>query len=308
MPEVNQQQNEEQVIDPAKDGAPVDGVELPTRGDESTTPEANNSPQPNEPPVETAEQKAAKEEAQRRSERFSRITREREDAERRAREADERLTKALDALAKATGEKKPVETSTTVEDQPPAPPTFESPEQYQKAMAEYTEKMVAYSTKRELRAAEAERQRQAADTARQAQERAQQEASVRLQAQFRQRVDTFKAEAPDYDEVTSDPEVPISIVMTSGIALSDKGPALAYWLGKNRAEAQRIANLPPALQLMELGVIAATKLAAPPPKPRNAPPPPRHLNGGKGGNAKPIAEMSMDEYAAHRKAGGSAVH
>jgi hypothetical protein len=62
--------------------------------------------------------------------------------------------------------------------------------------------------------------------------------------------------------------------MAATIQESDMGPDIAYYLGKNTAEADRIARLSPFLQAKELGKLEA-KLAATvtPPKPSAAPAP-----------------------------------
>jgi hypothetical protein len=61
------------------------------------------------------------------------------------------------------------------------------------------------------------------------------------------------------------PSLPMSrsrFPMAHAILHSEQGPDIAYHLGKNPAEAERISKLAPALQLVELGKIAS-KLEAP---------------------------------------------
>lgn len=68
----------------------------------------------------------------------------------------------------------------------------------------------------------------------------------------------------DYYDVTRNPSLPITDAMANVIALSEDGPDIAYFLGKNPAETERIAKLHPQLVAKELGIIAG-KLAATPP-------------------------------------------
>lgn len=83
----------------------------------------------------------------------------------------------------------------------------------------------------------------------------------------------------DYDEVALG-NTPISDAMAQAIIHSEIGPDIAYFLGQNRAEAQRIYGLRPERAITEIGKIEA-KLEAmaqsasqtPAKKPSNAPAP-----------------------------------
>lgn len=68
----------------------------------------------------------------------------------------------------------------------------------------------------------------------------------------------------DFEQVAYNPNLPITDVMAQSIQASDIGPEVAYHLGVNPKEAERIARLPPILQAKEIGKIEA-KLAADPP-------------------------------------------
>ena len=69
----------------------------------------------------------------------------------------------------------------------------------------------------------------------------------------------------DFDQVAYNPNLPITDVMAETIRASEIGPELAYHLGSNPKEADRIARLSPFLQAKEIGKIEA-KLAAEPPQ------------------------------------------
>lgn len=67
----------------------------------------------------------------------------------------------------------------------------------------------------------------------------------------------------DYDDVVQNPQLRITPVMADVIRASDIGPDVAYFLGTNPAEADRISRLSPFLQAKEIGRIES-KLAAEP--------------------------------------------
>lgn len=90
----------------------------------------------------------------------------------------------------------------------------------------------------------------------------------------------FKAKNPDYEQVAY--YAPISDAMAEVIQESELGPAIAYYLGKNTAEAEQIAQLDSVRAARALGRIEAKleQPATPPPsKPAvsKAPPPPPRI-------------------------------
>lgn len=107
----------------------------------------------------------------------------------------------------------------------------------------------------------------------------------------------------DYDTVTRNPNVAITQDMASLIRDSEFGPDIAYHLGKNPAEAARIASLPTIRQAAELGKLEVA-LSAPKPARKVPAAPVQPVSGIAAGGAKDPASMSMSEYAAWRKAGG----
>ena len=68
----------------------------------------------------------------------------------------------------------------------------------------------------------------------------------------------------DFEQVAYNPSLPITTVMAQTIQASDIGPEVAYYLGANPKEADRISKLAPFLQAKEIGKVEA-KLAADPP-------------------------------------------
>lgn len=127
---------------------------------------------------------------------------------------------------------------------------------------------------------------------------AQQHQRHQLLSTYEQRENAARQSFPDYDNVVKDPTLPITPLMAEVIRESDVGPGVAYHLGTNRQEAQRIAALPLHRQAAELGRIEASLSQAPPAQQRTAPnPPPKTVAGISAGINKNPADMSMAEYA-----------
>ena len=68
----------------------------------------------------------------------------------------------------------------------------------------------------------------------------------------------------DFEQVAYNPKLPITNVMAETIQSSDIGAELAYYLGSNPKDAERISRMTPLGQAKEIGKIEA-KLAAEPP-------------------------------------------
>ena len=107
-------------------------------------------------------------------------------------------------------------------------------------------------------------------------------------------------EMPDYADVAENPAVHISQTMAVAITSSENGPKVAYHLGQHPEVAERIAKMPPALQLMELGKLEAQITAPRPVRTSKAPEPIRVTTGAGEPQAKSLDEMSMDEYVVAR--------
>ena len=94
--------------------------------------------------------------------------------------------------------------------------------------------------------------------------RDQQSQRVEQQRQFAQvtstheaRVEAMRETVPDFDEITRNPDLDISPAMAEAIVLSESGPSIALYLGRNPAVASRIANMHPSLTGYELGKLEA---------------------------------------------------
>lgn len=126
---------------------------------------------------------------------------------------------------------------------------FASPEQYAEALAERKAQELVARREAEKQQAEA------------------------IEA-YHDRVEEARSKYEDFEQVAYNPRVPITTVMAEAIRVSEVGPDVAYYLGSNFKEAERISRLAPLAQAKEIGKIEA-KLAAEPPvkKTTNAPAP-----------------------------------
>jgi len=78
----------------------------------------------------------------------------------------------------------------------------------------------------------------------------------------------------DFEQVAYNPKLPITDVMAQTIQASDNGPDIAYYLGTNPKEADRISRLQPFLQAKEIGRLEAKVASEPVTKPTSKAPAP----------------------------------
>lgn len=113
------------------------------------------------------------------------------------------------------------------------------------------------------------------------------------------RVGDFREQMPDFEQVAYSGSVTYSQHGLAMVRQMSEGPQVAYYLGKNPAEAQRIAQLTPLETAFELGRLATRINAGNARRVSSAPPPVTTLRGSA--RATPNLEsMSMDEYIAYR--------
>ncbi|MBK6594359.1 MAG: hypothetical protein IPG23_17590 [Burkholderiales bacterium] len=80
---------------------------------------------------------------------------------------------------------------------------------------------------------------------------------------YHEREEEARGKYDDFDQVACNPNLRITTAMAQTIQASDSGPDVAYYLGTNPKEADRISKLPPLVQAKEIGKIEA-KLASDP--------------------------------------------
>jgi hypothetical protein len=78
----------------------------------------------------------------------------------------------------------------------------------------------------------------------------------------------------DFEQVAYNPKLPITDVMAQTIQASDNGPDIAYYLGTNPKEADRISRLQPFLKAKEIGRLEAKVASEPVTKPTSKAPAP----------------------------------
>lgn len=121
---------------------------------------------------------------------------------------------------------------------------------------------------------------------------------------WNQKLEKATAELPDFEEVLSSSDVPMSDFMRDAIIDSDLGPKVAYWLANNPDEAKKIASMSPLATVKAIGRIEERleSQAKAPKKPTGAPAPLKPV-GGKASVQKDPGQMSDAEYLEWRKKG-----
>jgi hypothetical protein len=115
---------------------------------------------------------------------------------------------------------------------------FESPEAYAEALA--VKKAEELLAQREL-----------------------QKQQAAIEDAYAEREEEARVKYDDFEQVAYNPQLRVTDVMAETIKASDLGPDLAYWLGSNPKEADRISRLSPLLQAREIGKIEARLSAEP---------------------------------------------
>jgi len=114
------------------------------------------------------------------------------------------------------------------------------------------------------------------------QKRALQQQQAEILETYHDKEEEARSKYDDFEQVAYNPSLRITDVMAQTIQASDNGPDVAYFLGSNPKEADRISRLAPLLQAREIGKLEA-KLASDPPvkKVSSAPTPITPIRGGK---------------------------
>lgn len=210
----------------------------------------------------------------------------RREAEQRANDSATQLAQALKTLEQVTGRN--AETAgRKMEDGDPRPnrEQFDNPGAYDEALIEWSSRRASATA-----LADAESKR--------VQENIQQQQQV-IRKTWEERRGKALADMPDYTEVAEREDLQISMPMAHAIVTAPNGPQIAYHLGKHPEEAARIASLPPAQAVFEMGLLAAS-LQTKKPEVSSAPEPIKPLGSRADATSKGPNEESMEEYAARR--------
>jgi broad specificity polyphosphatase/5'/3'-nucleotidase SurE len=80
---------------------------------------------------------------------------------------------------------------------------------------------------------------------------------------YHEREEEARSKYDDFEQVAYNPNIRITDVMAETIQSSDVGPDVAYYLGANAKEADRISRLSPYMQAKEIGRIEANLVNTP---------------------------------------------
>jgi len=174
------------------------------------------------------------------------------------------------------------------QDAEPSRESFDSYEDYSRALARY-------EARQEFSRLEGEKQKQGAEQARA------QEAQTQA-TRYNESVATVRAETPDFDDVVSSADIPVTPAIRDAILDSDNPARLQYHLAKNPEEVDRISKLSPVQQVKAIGVIEANLQA--PARTTKAPAPVRPIGASGAGAAKDFSRMTMAEVKAAMRANG----
>ena len=186
-----------------------------------------------------------------------------------------------------------LERERAMREQAPPPPPLEAitPDKFESTDA-YTEALAARKAEELLRQREMQKQQR------------------EILDAYSEREEEARSKYEDFEQVAYNPSLPITTVMAQTIQASDIGPEMAYYLGTNPKEADRISKLPPFLQAKEIGKIEA-KLAADPPvkKSTSAPAPISPVTAKSSGapaydttDPRSVKAMSTSEWIAAERA------
>lgn len=181
----------------------------------------------------------------------------------------------------------------TFEQQAPQAPKYED---YDSEEA-YIDALTDYKVQARLQQAESERERRE----RERQERQQQEETQKaLQTKLSEGAQKYD----DFEDVVYDDSVPINQHMVEALADSDYAADIAYHLGSNPQEAQRIAQMSPTKAAREIGRLE-NRFARPQQQSQQtkAPEPPKRIRGGGDTTKKDPEKMTVDEWMEARRKG-----
>ena len=232
------------------------------------------------------------------------ITKERNKAREAAAEA-ERTRAELAATQKRIDEALAKIAELTPPPAPPKPATprptrdqFASPEAYDAAVEAWGEATAKAAADQALADAQAKQKAEAdAKEAREAEARQQTELKA-LQDGFAARRATALTKYQDYEAVAEADTTRVEVPSAIAIMQAENGPDILYHLGKNPAEAQRIAALTPQQQVFEIGRLSATLAQPARPVVSKAPAPLRPIQATREQATDANREETMDEVAA----------
>jgi hypothetical protein len=216
--------------------------------EEKTAEPTEEATDQSEQPIEETETKATEEKKQnpKLEKRFSELTKQREEARKEAakeRDAREALEKRISEL-EGRAEPKPVE-----ENVKPSPSQFNDAFEYAEALAEWSAENALLNRDK----AEAERKEQ--------------EQRQSVIKSWNERLETVKADLPDYDEmIASASDITVNDAIRDAMLESEQGPRILYHLAENPELAEKLNTLSTVSALREIGKLEAKFEASETPK------------------------------------------
>lgn len=286
----------------ATEAAPVEAEETPVDQVADSEPtEADNEGQSE--PIE-ADKEATETENRKQNpkleKRFSELTKKRAEAEAKAAEAQrkaEELEARLRALEEGRTQAQPERTG----NEKPTPEQFVDAFEYAEALADWSAEQAVLRSKQEEANKKAQEERQ------------------KVLDSWSKRLESVKAEFPDYEEMVASSTVQVNDAVRDAILESDVGPRILYELAQNDELAEKISKASPITALREIGKLEAKfeaekseakpKSEKPVPAKSNAPAPIRPLKATgsavTGGTIGSDGEFhgTYAQWKASRKAG-----
>jgi len=217
-------------------------------------------------------------------------------AEERAAAAEKRLNDALEALKTR---QPPEESAKPAATEAPRPTRadFDTPEAYDAAVDTWAATRADAAAKKAEAdlAAKAEADRVEAD--KQANDKRIADQITEMNKTWTAKREKAIEQWPDYVEVAESDQVRIDVPMAHTAIQAENGAEILYHLGKNPEEAARIAALPPANQIFEIGRLSATLARGQQVDVSRAPPPLTPLNSSREAATDQNREETMEEVA-----------
>lgn len=271
----------------------------PEAGDEVVADEAVTYPKPGEDDEGQVETQPAEGEEKSDPEDEEKKSKSQERRERRKAEQDRLRTEAIEADRRAREAEDRLKRHQEAARNLPKPKQADFPdyEEYQAALSAYHS--IVAQDRRELQTLE-EAARAEAEQAQRVQQQQKSEAAQNWAAQREEAVQRYS----DFDVTVSNPNLPISAPLAEMIQGSDVAADVAYHLGKNPDIARDLSGLDPVSMARAFGRLEA-QVSAPKPKPVSTAPAPITPVRPKATPVKDPEKMSPSEYRAWRDSGGS---
>ena len=275
--------------------------EVPSEKDASPPEPAPAGAEPPAPPASSSEPEKKDETPPWMKAELTKERNRRRQAERLAGERDQQLATALEALKSVQPKAEPKTEPDTPRPIRPRREGFDSPVAYETALDEYEVRLADWAAGVTAKQVSAKTRREIEETQRKDREEAQKKHQGQVAQAIRERweqgIERATEKYPDWEDVARADDVQITEPMAATLMQIENGPEVAYYLGKHKTEAARIAQMGTAAQAVELGRIVEKMNAPAKPEVSRAPPPIKPLRSANGAVERGLDELSMDEYA-----------